>query len=349
MSFNKQKSSSVPKGLSIGELTDIASFSVSRRDYGPDGDIPTALNRFIDRFLKFGGHAFERYVKEFIKQVKAENKDFQFKEEPLTLLEDAEQIADLALQTFDVPLQILSAQMALKKSRDCLGAYMTLADRVATNQEERLGFIRLGIAAGERTITPEQFKEYEGRFSDFERGVNFIKALQIYGISLVAYGYESEAIGVFYRMLKLAGGEDPAVVRKIIVNLLLVTDRHDEAETLMRNLPYGGAWWEYGRALLDFLQFGPGDVTNPSLADTALEKAFAMNPFVPPFLLKEKELPHGIDVLNYTDGSEAEAVLFCDQAFDLWYKKYPDALEWLKGRWKKGEQESEAGCETSKR
>ena len=97
----------------------------------------------------------------------------------------------------------------------------------------------------------------------------------------------------------------------------------------MRELSYGGAWWEYSRALLDFLQFGPGEI-----ADKSLDAAFAMNPFVPLFLLKEKELPCGIDP-NYTDGSEAEAVLYCDQVFKLWYEKYPAALEWLKEQWKR--------------
>jgi hypothetical protein len=327
-SFNKSPTSSVPKGLSMEELTAIASFSVSRQDYGPDGDIAAALERFIDRFLKFGGHAFERYIKEFIKLVKAENKDFGFKEGPLTPLEESEQIADLALLTYDVPLQILTAQSALKKSRDCLGAYMTLADRVATNHEERLGLIRMGIAAGERIITPEQFKEYEGRFSDFDRGIAFVKALQIYGVSLMAYGHELEAIDVFYRMLQLAGGDDPAVVRKIIMVLLILNDRNDEAEKIMQDFAYGGAWWEYGRAILDFLQHGPGDV-----ADKSLDAAFAMNPFVPPFLLRDKEFPPNPDVLNYTDGSEEEAILYCDQAFKLWYEKHPTALEWFKERW----------------
>ena len=320
------------------DLADIVSFSVSRRDYGPDGDVPTALERFTDRFLKFGGRPFERYVNEFIKQQKAENKDFHFKEGPLTPREEAEQIAGLALQTFDVPLQILSAQLALKKSRDCLGAYMTLADRVATNHKERLGFIRRGIAAGERTITPEQFAEYEGRFSDFDQGIAFIKALQVYGVSLMAYGYDLEAIDVFYRMLTLAGGNDPAVVRKIIVVLLILSDRNDEAEKIMRELSYGGAWWEYSRALLDFLRFGPGEV-----ADKSLSVAFSMNPFVPPFLLKGKEFPSGIDVLNYTDGSEAEAVLYCDQAFKLWHEKYPAALEWLKERWERDSSDPSSG------
>ena len=59
-------------------LAAITSFSVSRRDCGPDGDVAAALERFIDRFLKFGGHAFERYVKEFIKPAKTESTGFEF-------------------------------------------------------------------------------------------------------------------------------------------------------------------------------------------------------------------------------------------------------------------------------
>ena len=331
---NKLRMSPTPKGLSMEDLADIASFSVSRRDYGPDGDIPSALERFVDRFLKFGGHAFERYVKEFTKQAKAENagnEHFDFKEGPLPLLEDAEQTAELALLTYDQAIQVLCAQSALKKSRDCIGAYMTLADRVATTPEERFGFMRQAIAAGDRTITPEEFKEYEGRFMDHERGSVFIRALQIYGISLMFCGEELEAIDVFYRILKLAGRDDPAVVRKVIVNLLLLHERYDEAEGVMRDFTYGGAWWEYNRALLDFLKFGPGEV-----ADKSLDVAFAMNPFVPPLLLREKERSAGINILTYTDGSEEEAVLYCDQVFKLWYEKYPTALEWFQERWKRG-------------
>jgi len=336
MSYNmmlthKIKMLPVPKGLSMEDLADIAAFSVSRRDYGPDGDIPGALERFVDRFLKFGGHAFERYVKQFTRLAKteyADSEDIVFKEGPLTPLEDAEQTADLAFLTLDQALQVLCAQSALKKSRDCLGAYMILADRVTTNHEERLGFIRLGIAVGERTITPEQFTEYEGRFMEFDRGVAFIRALQVYGISLMFGGDEHGAIDVFYRVLQLGGDKDPAVVRKIIVNLLLLHDRYDEAENVMCEFAYGGAWWEYGRALLDFLKFGPGEV-----ADKSLDAAFAMNPFVPPLLLMEKQRPDH-NIFTYTDGSEEEAALYCDQVPKLWYEKFPAALEWFKERWK---------------
>jgi len=331
MLSQKIKMLPAPQGLSMEDLADIASFSVSRRDYGSDGDIPTALERFVDRFLKFGGHAFERYVREFTRLAKtehADNEDIKFKEGPLTPLEDAEQTADLAFLTLDQALQVLCAQSALKKSRDCLGAYMILADRVTTNHEERLGFIRRGIAAGERTITPEQFTEYEGRFMEFDRGIAFIRAVQVYGISLMFGGNELGAIDAFYRVLQLGGDTDPAVVRKILVNLLLINDRFDEAENVMSKFAYGGAWWEYGRALLDFLKFGPGEV-----ADKSLDAAFVMNPFVPPLLLREKRRPD-CNIFTYTDGSEEEAVLYCDQVPKLWYEKYPTALEWFKERWK---------------
>ena len=337
MSYNillsdKLKMSPAPKGLSMEDLTDIASFSVSRQDYTPGGDLPAALERFVDRFLTFGGHAFERYVKEFTKQARADNagnEHFEFKEGPLSPMEDAEQTADLALLTYDQAIQVLCAQSALKKSRDCIGAYLTLADLVAATNEERLGFIRMGVAVGDRTIPPEQFEEYEGRFLDHARGSVFIRALQMYGISLMFCGGELEAISVFYRILKLSGRDDPAVVRKVLVNLLLFSERYDEAERVMGDYTYGGAWWEYGRALLAFLQCGPGEV-----ADKALDAAFAMNPFVPPLLLQEKERPTGLNLPGYTDGSEEEAVLYCGQVPKLWHEKHPAALEWLKERWK---------------
>ena len=59
--------------------------------------------------------------------------------------------------------RVRMARQALEISPDCADAYVILAEHAKTAQET-LEFYRQGVAAGERALGPEKFREEVGRF-----------------------------------------------------------------------------------------------------------------------------------------------------------------------------------------
>ena len=222
--------------------------------------------------------------------------------------------------------RVALARRALEISKDCADAWVLLAGE-QNDLKKALEYARKGVAAGERALGEEYFKENEEHFWEDVDTRPYMRALLAYADLLWAIGDRDEAIDVYQKMLRLNPNDNQGV-RHVLAYLFAEADRDDVFEELLET--YDGdpmAAFRYAKALWLFRKSGAGPE-----ADAALEEAMEGNPFVPQYLLTLRKLParmpdyHGF-------GDRDEAVAYVSSARKGW-RVTEGALAWLESRFK---------------
>ncbi|HWM95140.1 MAG TPA: tetratricopeptide repeat protein [Thermoanaerobaculia bacterium] len=219
------------------------------------------------------------------------------------------------------------ARQALKLWPDCADAYVALADEEPDPDRER-ELYALGVAAGERALGPEYFREAAGRFWGFVRTRPYMRARHGLAEALWHGGVREqreEAVEHFQEMLRLNPNDNQGI-RYRLVHALLVLRRHDELAHLLDSYSEDDSVdWAYTRVLLAFRRHGdsPG-------ARTCLTLALRRNRHVPAFLPVWEEVPPVPDLFA-EPGSELEAASYASRAGEVW-KDTPGARGWLLAR-----------------
>ncbi|MBX6771619.1 MAG: hypothetical protein IRY83_07825 [Chloroflexi bacterium] len=240
--------------------------------------------------------------------------------EPTTPLEQAQEIVYAALEVTGRRRTAL-ARKALTVSPDCADAYVILAEQSRDPWKAR-HLYEEGVRAGERALGPAIFEHEVGHFWSILETRPYMRARA--GLAEVLWYLDERdaAIAHLTDLLRL-NPSDHQGVRYTLANWLLITEHLDELERLLTTYPDDySATWAYTRALLTFRRDGPG----PGAADR-LQAAFAINPFVPLYLLGAKRMPHQLpDAISI--GDESEAVAYVADSAEAWVR-VPGALEWL--------------------
>src|SRR5262245_19242237 len=84
-------------------------------------------------------------------------------EDPSSPRARAQALLDQAFDSPEGPERVLLAQQALTAWPDCADAYVLLAEHARTRREA-LAFYEQGVAAGERALGPEVFRDQVGHF-----------------------------------------------------------------------------------------------------------------------------------------------------------------------------------------
>lgn len=263
--------------------------------------------------LEEANEAIARYIKEGSPEP-----------EPETPEERAEELMDLA---WDMPGRraVLLARRALEIWPDCADAYNLLASRAIDPEASRQLYER-GVAAGERALGAEVFREEAGHFWGLVETRPYMRARQGLAESLVELKRFAEAAEHFQAMLRLNPNDNQGV-RDSLVNVLIAADRDAEAAELLEQYREDStAKMAYPRALLAFRREG-----DSFEARRCLKKALQANPFVPGLLLgTRRPLPPSE---TYSLRSEEEAALYFILSSQTW-KATPGALDWLKSQTK---------------
>jgi tetratricopeptide (TPR) repeat protein len=242
--------------------------------------------------------------------------------EELTPEQQAQELIYDAWEVGEKRKRLELARRALELWPDCADAYVLLAEEGAKTVEEAKELYERGVAAGERVLGPEAFKEDAGHFWGITRTRPYMRARAGLARCLWKLGSRNEAISHFREMLRLNPNDNQGV-RYELINWLLIEGRDKEARELLNR--YSGdptALWRYPEALWLFRREGP---TNR--ANRALKKALEANAHVPPYLLGKRKLPREMPDY-YVVGDESEAVIYAASALEAWAKT-PWAREWL--------------------
>ena len=245
--------------------------------------------------------------------------------EPATPLEKAQDLMYDAWETANPRQRVKLARQALRISPDCADAYVLLAEETARSADEAADLCSKGVAAGERALGQEAFKEDTGHFWGIIETRPYMRARLGLAQALWEMGNQHEAIGHLWEMLRLNPGDNQGV-RYLLLSWLL--ERGDDAQVkqLLNRYPDEiTGQWAYGRALHAFRTEGDTPRTRKLRAE-----ARKSNPHAPDYLLGRKRLPReSPETIGI--GDESEAVAIAEEQGAAW-RKTAGALAWLNMR-----------------
>jgi tetratricopeptide (TPR) repeat protein len=216
------------------------------------------------------------------------------------------------------------ARKALELWPDCADAYCVLAEEATTSAQERR-MLEAAVAAGERAIGPEPFKEDVGRFWGIHATRPYMRARFLLA-DFLWYEEEDEAAIKHARELLRLNPSDNQGVRYSLVGWLLANGNDRAAVGLLGRYDEVTAGWEYARALLEFRTWGDAD-----RARDTLEGAFRSNEFLPEYLIALRDTPDERPDC-FSRGTDDEAIIVLRDMSEAW-QMTPGALDWLRDRW----------------
>jgi tetratricopeptide (TPR) repeat protein len=217
--------------------------------------------------------------------------------------------------------RIRMARQALEISPDCADAYVILAEH-AKGAREALEHYQQGVAAGERALGPEGFREAVGHFWGILETRPYMRAREGLAHALRSAGRSDQAIDHLREMLRLNPNDNQGL-RYSLVSWLLTLERDDEVETFLEQ--HEGAAWNAGftRALIAFRR--QGDTPE---GRHLLRLGHKKNRFILPWLLGDEPFP-AEEPEGYTTGSPEEAYLYVRGSRCAW-RSTPGAIAWLR-------------------
>ncbi|HWI57173.1 MAG TPA: tetratricopeptide repeat protein, partial [Bacillota bacterium] len=233
---------------------------------------------------------------------------------------------ELVYQAWEEPSpkrRLTLAKRALKVSPECADAYLLLAQEAAGNPGQQRKLYEQAVAAAERALGPEVFRNCAGHFWGVLETRPYMRARASLGQCLWSLGEPAAAIEQYQALLKLNPNDNQGN-RYILSDYLLAEGRDEEFKALLKRFPSDiAAGWSYNRALWLFRTEGPG-----RKATNALRAALTANPFVPDYLLGAKALPAFLPPFVGM-GDENEAIEYASRALENWHKT-PYAVDWLR-------------------
>jgi tetratricopeptide (TPR) repeat protein len=243
-----------------------------------------------------------------------------------------EKAQELMYEAFAAPTdeqRIALARKALTISPDCADAYVLLAEH-ARNRKEAMEFYEQAVAAGERALGPDLFRDGVGDFWGILETRPYMRARLGLAETLWTAGRRDEAVAHLQDMLRLNPGDNQGL-RLILINWLLTLDRSQDLERLLQQYPdEGSAHWAYTKVLTAFRQHGDA----PEAAKV-LQEARKVNKYVVTYLLSLEPMPPE-QPPYYSPGDRSEAVMYAAAALSAW-KGTPGAITWLRSQEKQTE------------
>ncbi|MGE5754399.1 MAG: DUF6930 domain-containing protein [Planctomycetaceae bacterium] len=226
-----------------------------------------------------------------------------------------------AFESHDPMERVGLAKKALELCPDCADAYVLLAEHTK-NRKEALDLFEKGVAAGERALGPEAFRDDVGHFWGLIETRPYMRAREGLASTLWTMGRRDEAIGHLQDMLRLNPNDNQGV-RDTLAGWLLAEERDEELARLFEQYDEETTHWAYSKALVAFRQHGDTPESR-----RLLQRARKANQHVPAYLLGQKPLPLERPGW-YSPGDRNEAILYAGGALSGW-KETPGATAWLK-------------------
>lgn len=233
-----------------------------------------------------------------------------------------EQAQDMMYEAFEAQgrRRVQLARKALELCADCADAYVLLAEHRSDPQEARDLYAQ-GVAAGERALGAEAFKQDAGHFWGIIETRPYMRARLGLAQCCEQLGDLHAAIGHYAALLRL-NPRDNQGVRYPLAACLLRGDELDRLGAVLREHDEDTAHWGYLWALWAFRTHGDGPEARQRLA--AAHKA---NRHVRKYLAGHVPLPDAIPN-RYSFGDDSEAAIIASALAEAW-RAAPGAVDWL--------------------
>jgi len=242
---------------------------------------------------------------------------------PSTASSPLERAQDLVYRAFEARgrRRVQLARKALELSRDCADAWVILAEHAPDLERARERYAE-GVSAGERALGRQVFEQEAGHFWSAVETRPYMRARFGLAQVLEELGRAAEAMDHYRELLRLNANDNQGV-RDLLLPVLLISGRDDEAAALLdRYAEDASAVWLYGHALVTFRREG-----DSAAARDRPRAALRANRPVAKYLTGAVALPDQ-DPQTYAFGSEEEAVIAARTLAEAW-SAAPGAAAWL--------------------
>ncbi|KUO97085.1 hypothetical protein ATW55_12275 [Ferroacidibacillus organovorans] len=223
--------------------------------------------------------------------------------------------------------RIAVAHAALELSRECVEAWLVLAQEAGDDPEKVRSYLEEALQAGDR-LFEEKRESWLGRFGQLPQTRAYMQARAALAQVLWDMGDHDRAISTLFESLEL-NEKDPLSMRYLLLKALQDKQDFEALDRLLKMYESDtSTTFSYARLLCAFALYG-----DSLPARSAFLQAKKVNPHVLDFLLGLRVMPNKLPkTLN--PGDESEAIRYTAAFGDAWLDT-DNAIEYLRAQKKK--------------
>ena len=213
------------------------------------------------------------------------------------------------------------AKEALEICKDCADAYIILSKDSTLNNAQKKDVLERAVQAAKNTLKIDGLESAPAEIFKLKIAEPFFGAKYTLAVHLWAIGEKEAAIENALDILKY-DEHDNLMVRNILANWLLTEERYTQLEDLLEKYEKDNS------AVINYSRVAFLYKTNEiKAAENALRRAYKRNPFVIPYIVKQKRVPSALPhVARF--GSEEEAIRYANLGLEAWND--PKMIQWIK-------------------
>lgn len=251
------------------------------------------------------------------KEVEKETFKFAVKKDYLV----AQNIVDYAWKQKNYKNKAKHAKEALEICEDCADAYILLSKDSSLNNVEKKELLQKAVQAAKNLLKIDDLEAAPAEIFKLKIAEPFFGAKYTLAVHLWEIGEKEAAIENAIDILKY-NEYDNLMVINLLANWLLKEERYEQLEELLEKYEKdNSATISYSRVAFLY------KTNEIKAAENALRRAYNRNPFVIPYIVKQKKIPNTLPhVARF--GSEEEAIRYASLGLEVWND--PKMIGWVK-------------------
>lgn len=242
--------------------------------------------------------------------------------------EEAELLISQAWQCKNFNKKKKFAKEALEICDYCVDAYIILAKDNSKSNEEKKELLEKAVKGSLKLLGVSDMSQISKETWELPEITSLLGSSYNLLFQLWNMGERRKAIDLGLEILKY-DKKDMLMIRAVIINWMLLENNIDEAEKFLDTYKndYLSAF-KYSKVIIEYLR------GNLEKAESLLKEAYKFNPYVMPYILKQKKMPENLPKIQ-SFRSEEEAVHYMTKAIVVW-KSTNGITKWVKEIYKKG-------------
>lgn len=233
----------------------------------------------------------------------------------------AQRIIDYAWKQKNYKNKAKYAKRALEIYEDCADAYIILSKDSTLNDIEKKTLLEKAVKAAQNLLRIDNLETAQPELFKLKIAEPFFGAKYTLAVHLWTIGEKEAAIENAFNILKY-NEQDNLTVRSLLVNWLLLEKRYIQLKSLLEKYEKDNlAAIHYSRVVLLY------KTNEIKAAENALRRAYRKNPFVIPYIIKQKKVPSSLPHLIKI-GSEEEAIKYASLGLEVWNDA--EMIQWIK-------------------
>jgi len=233
----------------------------------------------------------------------------------------AQRIIDFAWKQKNYKNKSKYAREALEVYENCADAYIILSRDSSLNDTQKKELLEKAVKAAQNLLKVNNIEDAQPELFKLKIAEPLFGAKYNLATHLWKIGEKESAINQAFEILKY-NEQDNLMIRSLLVNWLLIEKRYAQLKELLEKYEKDKlAALHYSKVVLLY------KTNEIKAAENALRRAYKRNPYVIPYILKQKRVPSSLPhIVRF--GSEEEAVRYASIGLDVWDDS--NMIQWVK-------------------